>query len=145
MLCNNIKYTLLFALMSSSYLRVFFSFYYMHDPIWRLPRQFLELFLMKVFDVCLLVPAILFLLLLIYTSPRSRQKLSGAPAFVVFLQFITLASTGTHLPSVYHPCVFRYLSSFSLSPLRLQVLIFLQFITLASTGTYLPSVHHPCV
>ncbi|XP_023338846.1 transmembrane protein adipocyte-associated 1 homolog [Eurytemora carolleeae] len=47
----------------------------------------------KVFDVCLLVPAILFLLLLIYTSPRSRQKLSGAPAFVVFLQFITLAST----------------------------------------------------
>ena len=100
---------------------------------------------MKVFDVCLLVPAILFLLLLIYTSPRSRQKLSGAPAFVVFLQFITLASTGTHLPSVYHPCVYRYSSSFSLSPLRLQVLIFLQFITLASTGTYLPSVHHPCV
>ena len=64
---------------------------------------------------------------------------------LIFLQFITLASTGTYLPSVYHPCVYRYLSSFSSSPLRLQVLIFLQFITLASRGTHLPSIYHPCV
>lgn len=47
----------------------------------------------KAFDVCLLVPALLFLLCLVYTSPRSRQKLSGAPTLVVALQFITLISS----------------------------------------------------
>eukprot|EP00092_Neocalanus_flemingeri_P005483 GFUD01005913.1.p1 GENE.GFUD01005913.1~~GFUD01005913.1.p1 ORF type:complete len:357 (-),score=50.50 GFUD01005913.1:57-1127(-) len=48
----------------------------------------------KVWDVLCLVPTVLFLIFLIYSSPRSRQKLSGAPFFfnaVHVLLFFTSA------------------------------------------------------
>jgi hypothetical protein len=47
----------------------------------------------QVFDVCLLVPALLTLFLLIYTSPRSRQKLSGSSLLVLALHLFIWAST----------------------------------------------------
>jgi hypothetical protein len=40
---------------------------------------------LQVFDVCLLVPALALLLLLIYTSPRCREKLSGSSLLVLAL------------------------------------------------------------
>jgi len=46
----------------------------------------------KVWDILCFVPSVLFLIFLIYSSPRSRQKLSGAPFFFVaihVLLFIT--------------------------------------------------------
>jgi len=47
----------------------------------------------KAYDVWLLVPALLFLLCLVYTSPRGRHKLSGASSLVTFLHFLTMFST----------------------------------------------------
>jgi len=47
----------------------------------------------KMFDILLLIPSLLFLLCLIYTSPRSRQKMSGASNALVSLKFIILIST----------------------------------------------------
>ena len=48
---------------------------------------------LKVFDVCLLVPALAVLFLLFYTSPRCRQKLSGCPLVVLALHLATWATT----------------------------------------------------
>jgi len=48
----------------------------------------------KVWDVICFVPSVLFLIFLIYSSPRSRQKLSGAPFLFVaihVLLFVTSA------------------------------------------------------
>ena len=53
--------------------------------------------LVQVFDVCLLVPALGVLFLLFYTSPRSRQKLSGSPLLVAALHITTWATTTTAL------------------------------------------------
>jgi hypothetical protein len=46
-------------------------------------------FYLQVFDVCLLVPALALLFLLIYTSPRCREKLSGSSLLVVALHLPT--------------------------------------------------------
>ncbi len=48
---------------------------------------------LQVFDVCLLVPALALLFLLIYTSPRCREQLSGiallVPAFPLYTRDTT--------------------------------------------------------
>ncbi len=44
---------------------------------------------LQVFDVCLLVHALVQLLVLIYTSPRCREKLSGSSLLVVALHLST--------------------------------------------------------
>ncbi len=46
-------------------------------------------FYLQVFDVCLLVPALALLFLLIYTSPRCREKLSGSSLLVLSLPLST--------------------------------------------------------
>jgi hypothetical protein len=48
---------------------------------------------LQVFDVCLLVPALALLFLLIYTSPRCREKLSGSSLLVLALHLSTWATT----------------------------------------------------
>ncbi len=48
---------------------------------------------LQVFDVCLLVPALALLFLLIYTSPRCREKLSGSSLLVLALHISTWTTT----------------------------------------------------
>jgi len=47
----------------------------------------------KVWDVLCFVPSLLFVIFLIYSSPRSRQKLSGAPFFFVAIHVLLFTTS----------------------------------------------------
>lgn len=47
----------------------------------------------KVWDVLCFVPSVLFVIFLIYSSPRSRQKLSGAPFFFIAIHVLLFVTT----------------------------------------------------
>jgi hypothetical protein len=72
---------------------------------------------LQVFDVCLLVPALALLFLLIYTSPRCREKLSGSSLLVLALHLSTWATTAILLLRVLltigtaSSCLTRYYST----------------------------------